>query len=125
MLDVRVAVDVVDDHVADRLVGVVHGHPAASGVCVLGQGFDRIGVVRGDVSQADLAEPKAREPLDLPECRSVVGTRRANVPGAHALLLASPEHGFERGDVVGEARRELDHEHLVAEVGRASCRERV
>jgi len=49
LLDVRVPVDNIDEHVADRETHVVDGDPAPPGARVTGQAFHRGRLVIGDV----------------------------------------------------------------------------
>ena len=65
LLDVGAPIDDVNEHVADRLFGVVDNDPGPAVLRVAGKFLDGGGLIVSDLGHADVAKPLARQTLDL------------------------------------------------------------
>jgi hypothetical protein len=100
LLDVGVAVDHIDEHVADGRAGIVDGYPGPTIGRVAGEHLLGGGLVVGHVRQAHRAEALACRPLDPAKCRPVAEPGRTDADG-HPPRLA----GNERTALPGPPRR--------------------
>jgi hypothetical protein len=74
LLDVRVPIDLVDEHVSDRGVVLIDRNPAATGVRVPHERLNRGRFVIGDVVQTNPTELFASATLDNTQRRGIVRT---------------------------------------------------
>jgi hypothetical protein len=88
LLYVRVAIDLVHNHVADGLPGLVDGNPAPSRNRVVSKGIDRRRLVIGNVGQADIPEPLARQAFDHLQGRCVTGQAWTDGGGHPQSMIA-------------------------------------
>jgi hypothetical protein len=78
LLDLRVAVDVIDEQIADRAIRVVQRDPSPLSYGVSGQNLKRQRLLLSHLGHADLVEASARSAFDAPKGR---GHRRAKQNG--------------------------------------------
>jgi hypothetical protein len=89
LFDVREPVDLIDEQVANRSVILIDRNPAAPGVHILDELFDRPWFIVGNVVQSDAAELLTGAAFDHTKGRGFFGTsqphgcehRRSLAPG--------------------------------------------
>jgi hypothetical protein len=84
LLDMRVAVDDVDEDVADRVIRLVNGDPGPAVHRVAGEHLHGGGLVVRDGGQTDIPEPLPCRPLDLTQGCSIFNGSRSDDDG-HAV----------------------------------------